>query len=72
MIESPWVSRGTKDQQNLVLDYFSSPGEYEVEFYLPETRQLNQVTQNLNYTPTRKREVRALQDAIRALKAKRP
>ena len=52
------------------LDYFSSPGGYEVDFYLPETRQLIQVTQNLNNAPTREREVRALQDAVQLLKPK--
>lgn len=51
-------------------NYFSSPGGYKVDFYLPETRQLIQVTQNLNNAPTREREVRALQDAIQALKPK--
>jgi hypothetical protein len=41
-----------------------------VDFYLPETRKLIQVTQNLNNAPTREREVRALQDAIQLLKPK--
>ena len=41
-----------------------------MDFYLPETRQLIQVTQNLNNAPTREREVRALQDAIQGLKPK--
>ena len=50
--------------------YFSSPGGYEVDFYLPETRQLIQVTQNLNNAPTREREMRALQDAIQLVKPK--
>jgi hypothetical protein len=50
--------------------YFSSPGGYEVDFYLPETRQLIQVTQNLNSASTREREVRALQDAVQQLKPK--
>jgi hypothetical protein len=47
----------------MVLDYFSSPGGYKVDFYLPETRQLIQVTQELNNVPACEREVRALQDA---------
>jgi predicted AAA+ superfamily ATPase len=50
--------------------YFSSPGGYEVDFYLPETRQLIQVTQNMNNASAREREVRALQDAIQVLKPK--
>jgi uncharacterized protein len=50
--------------------YFSSPGGYEVDFYLPETRQLIQVTQKMNNASTREREVRALQDAIQVLKPK--
>ncbi len=41
-----------------------------MDFYLPETRQLIQVTQNLNNASTREREVRALQDAIQVLKPK--
>jgi len=41
-----------------------------VDFYLPETRQLIQVTQNLNNAATWEREVRALQDAIQVLKPK--
>jgi uncharacterized protein len=59
------VRRRTQD-----IYYFSSPGGYEVDFYLPDTRQLIQVTQNLNNAPTREREVRALQDAIQVLKPK--
>jgi predicted AAA+ superfamily ATPase len=48
--------------------YFSAPGGYEVDFYLPEIRQLIQVAQNLNHASTREREVRALQDAIQVLR----
>jgi predicted AAA+ superfamily ATPase len=48
--------------------YFSSPGGYEVDFYLPEKRQLIQVTQNFNNTSTREREVRALQNAAELVK----
>ncbi len=59
------IRRTTQD-----IYYFSSPGGYEVDFFLPETRQLIQVTQNLNNAPTREREVRALQDAIQVLKPK--
>ena len=47
--------------------YLTSPAGYEVDFYLPETRQLIQVTQNLANPTTRDREVRALSDALRGL-----
>ena len=47
--------------------YVISPAGYEVDFYLPETRQLIQVTQNLANPVTRDREVRALSDALRGL-----
>jgi predicted AAA+ superfamily ATPase len=59
------IRRTTQD-----IYYFSSSGGYEVDFYLPETRQLIQVTQNMNNAATREREVRALQDAIQFLKPK--
>ncbi len=47
--------------------YVTSPAGYEVDFYLPETRQLIQVTQNLANPVTQDREVRALSDALRGL-----
>ena len=50
------------------IHYFSSPGRYEVDFYLPEQRQLLQVTGNLKQSTTRDREVRALKDAIETVK----
>lgn len=50
------------------IHYFSSPGGYEVDFYLPEQRQLLQVTGNLKQSTTRDREVRALKDAIGTVK----
>jgi uncharacterized protein len=59
------IRRTTQD-----IYYFSSSGGYEVDFYLPETHQLIQVTQNLNNASTREREVRAIQDAIQVLKPK--
>ncbi|HNB51092.1 MAG TPA: ATP-binding protein [Anaerolineales bacterium] len=49
------------------LYYFTTPAGYEIDFYLPETRQLIQVTQHLNNPTTREREVRALLDAMPAL-----
>lgn len=50
------------------IHYFSSPGGYEVDFYLPEQRQLIQVAGNLAQSTTRDREVRALKDAIGTVK----
>jgi predicted AAA+ superfamily ATPase len=49
------------------LTYYKTPSGYEVDFFLPETRELIQVTQNLNMVTTREREVRALLDAMRSL-----
>lgn len=48
--------------------YFSAPSGYEVDFYLPASRQLIQVTQNINNALTREREIRALQGAVQQLK----
>jgi predicted AAA+ superfamily ATPase len=47
--------------------YYTSPAGFEVDFYLPETRELIQVSQNLAQPATREREVRALTDALRGL-----
>jgi hypothetical protein len=47
--------------------YYSTPASYEVDFYLPEKRQLIQVAQNLDSPATKEREVRALGEAMRAL-----
>jgi uncharacterized protein len=47
--------------------YYTSPGGFEVDFYLPETRELIQVSQNLAQPATRERETRALTDALRGL-----
>ena len=47
--------------------YYATPGGYEVDFYLPEKRQLIQVTQILQIAATREREIRALKDAITSL-----
>jgi predicted AAA+ superfamily ATPase len=51
--------------------YYTSPGGYEFDFYLPESSQLIQVAQNLDNPVTREREIRALADAMRALKISR-
>lgn len=47
--------------------YYTTPSGYEVDFYLPESRQLIQVVQNMDHHPTREREIRALVDAMGAL-----
>jgi predicted AAA+ superfamily ATPase len=47
--------------------YYITPSAYEVDFYLPETGQLIQVTQHLENPSTRERETRALEDAIKGL-----
>jgi predicted AAA+ superfamily ATPase len=57
------LRRKTKD-----IHYFSSPGGYEVDFYLPQQQQLIQVTQNLDHPAVRDREFRALQDAMQIVK----
>ena len=50
--------------------YYTTPGGYEIDFYLPEKRQLIQVAQHLENTATREREIRALEDAIQGVNAK--
>ena len=47
--------------------YLSTPGGYEVDFYLPGQQLLIQVAQHLDHADTREREIRALQDAIKIL-----
>jgi predicted AAA+ superfamily ATPase len=47
--------------------YYTTPAGYEVDFYLPESRQLIQVAQSLSNPATREREVRTLVDAMRSL-----
>ena len=48
--------------------YCATPAGFEVDFYLPEKRQLIQVAHNLENTATREREVRALSDALTGVK----
>lgn len=55
----------TLRRQTADIYYLTTPGSYEVDFYLPEKQQLIQVTQHLENPATREREVRALQDAIK-------
>jgi predicted AAA+ superfamily ATPase len=57
------LRRNTKD-----IYYFSSPGGYEVDFYLPKKQQLIQVTQSMDSPAVREREFRALQGAIGSVK----
>ena len=54
-------------RQTPTIHYYRSPAEYEVDFYLPKTRQLIQVTQSLAAPAVREREVRALTEAMRTL-----
>jgi len=51
--------------------YYTTPDGYKVDFYLPETLELIQVTQNLDMATTRERELRALLEAMRALRLRR-
>jgi predicted AAA+ superfamily ATPase len=47
--------------------YFTTPAGLAVDFYLPDTRQLIQVAQDMNDPVTRERELRALFDALKSL-----
>ena len=51
-------------QKNQEVYYLTTPNGYEVDFYLPEKGQLIQVSQHLENSTTREREIRALQDAL--------
>ena len=51
--------------------YYTSPGGYEVDFYLPQQQLLVQVTQDLENPAVREREVRALADAVQSVKVHR-
>jgi hypothetical protein len=57
-------------QKNREIYYYTTPGGFEVDFFLPEKGQLIQVVQRLDQTATRAREVRALEDSVRGLKAR--
>lgn len=56
-------------RRTTAIHYLTTPAGYEIDFYLPETRQLIQVSQNMAQPATRAREVRALADAMRGLGA---
>jgi hypothetical protein len=60
----------TLRQQTKEVYYATTPGGFEVDFYLPEKQQLVQVTQTLENPATRERELRALADAVRSIKVK--
>jgi hypothetical protein len=47
--------------------YYTTPAGYEVDFYMPESKQLVQVAQSMDNPATREREIRALADAMDAL-----
>jgi hypothetical protein len=55
-------------RQSKEIYYYVSPDNYEVDFYLPESRQLIQVTQQMNNPATRAREFRAMEAALSHLK----
>ena len=50
--------------------YYTTPGGFEVDFYLPEEQKLVQVTQALAAPATRERELRALAEAVQSIKVK--
>ncbi len=54
-------------RQTSTIYYYTSPEGLEVDFYLPEERQLIQVAQHLANPATREREIRALESALRHL-----
>ena len=53
--------------QSREIYYYRSPDDYEVDFFVPATRQLIQVTQSLAAPAVRQREVRALTTAMQSL-----
>jgi len=55
-------------RQTKEIYYYTTPAGFEVDFYLPEKRQLIQVAHRLENAATREREIRALRDAIPAIK----
>ena len=75
---SPNTGRGLENlvflalrQKNQEIFYLTTPGGYEIDFYLPEKGELIQVSQHLANSTTRERELRALQDALANTPAKR-
>ena len=60
----------TLRQQTKEVYYYTTPGGFEVDFFLPEKQQLVQVTQTLENPTTRERELRALAEAVQSTKVK--
>jgi len=58
----------TLRQQTKELFYYGTAGGYEVDFYLPERRQLIQVSSRLDHLSTREREFRAIEETIKELR----
>lgn len=58
-------------RQSAEIYYYTSPENYKVDFYLPEQRQLIQVTQHMNNPGTRERELRAIEAAAQYIKVER-
>jgi hypothetical protein len=58
-------------RQSREIFYYTTPGGFEVDFYLPEKQQLVQVAHSLAAPATRERELRALADAIQSVKVKK-
>jgi predicted AAA+ superfamily ATPase len=54
-------------KQSQKIFYYTTPGGFEVDFYIPEKKQLVQVTQSLKNPVTRERELRALADAVQSV-----
>lgn len=52
----------TLRRQTSEICYLSTPGGFEIDFYLPAQRQVIQVTRSLEQASVRERELRALQD----------
>lgn len=57
-------------RQTADIFYWSAPAGPEVDFYLPEARQLIQVAASVEQPATRERELRALTEAMQALRLK--
>ena len=58
-------------RQTKSIFYLVTKGGLEVDFYLPETQVLIQVTYNMENQDTREREVRALREAFKEVKVKK-
>jgi uncharacterized protein len=57
----------TLRQQTSEIYYYVTESGYEVDFYLPDRRQLIQVSQRIDNPSTREREIRALEDTIKEM-----